>query len=79
MYVPITKFVSTRDRQWQKILNTFAEEGEPFKIRDVKEPSQILIIQVLAAEKQAGLNSHGTTVIFYPPGCDEAPQNAPEA
>lgn len=79
MFVPITKFVSTRDRQWQRILNIFAEEGEPFKIRDVREPSQILIIQVLAAEKQAGLTSHGTTVIYYPPGRDDAPADAPAA
>ena len=76
MYVPITKFVSTRDRQWQRILHLFADEGEPFKIRDVKEPSQILIIQELAAEKQAGLTSHGTTVIYYPPGCDDGKDRA---
>ena len=76
MHLPITKFVSTRDRQWQRILNLFAEEGMPFKIRDVKEPSQILIIQVLAAEKQAGLTSHGTTVIFYPAGCNDGDDRA---
>ena len=32
MYVPITKFVSTRDRQWQRILHLFADEGVPTKI-----------------------------------------------
>ena len=72
LFRSITKFVSTRDRQWQKILHVFADEGVPFKIRDVKEPSQILTIQVLAAERQAGLTSHGTTVIYYPPDCDDA-------
>jgi hypothetical protein len=79
MNIPGPKFTSTLAYNWPAIVREMLDEGEIFRVRDVREASHIQTIQELAAECGAEYTTKGTTFILYPPNCVIEEQGSPQS